>query len=79
MTWDVILTKIGDKREEIARIIRTATGRDATSVEADLDRVSRGEPLAIKSYVTRLLADRLKKDLERHGATAEARESRSAA
>ncbi len=79
MAWDVILTKIGDNRAEVARIIRTATGRDAGSVEADLDRVARGEPLAVKSYATQLLADRLKKDLERHGATAETRAGRSAA
>src|SRR5271166_1693390 len=64
-TVDVILTDSGDKKIQVIKVVRAATGLGLKEAKALVDEA----PKAIKEGIDRGEADKLKADLEEAGAT----------
>ncbi len=65
--FDVVLTAVGDKKVEVIKVVRSATGLGLKEAKDMVD----GAPKAIKEGVAKDEAEGLKKQLEDAGATAE--------
>ncbi|WP_093117351.1 50S ribosomal protein L7/L12 [Thermoleophilum album] len=66
-TVDVILTNAGDKKIQVIKVVRAATGLGLKEAKALVDEA----PKPIKEGVDREEAEKLKKELEEAGATVE--------
>src|ERR1700729_3689459 len=62
--FDVILTAAGDKKIQVIKVVRAATGLGLKEAKALVDEA----PKAIKEGIDRAEADKLKTDLEEAGA-----------
>ena len=65
--FDVVLATIGDKKVEVIKVVRAATGLGLKEAKDMVD----GAPKTIKEGVPKAEAEGLKKQLEDAGATAE--------
>jgi large subunit ribosomal protein L7/L12 len=68
-TVDVVLTGAGDKKIQVIKVVRAATGLGLKEAKALVDEA----PRAVKEGIERDEADRLKAELEEAGATVELR------
>ena len=68
-TVDVVLTGAGDKKIQVIKVVRAATGLGLKEAKALVDEA----PKAIKEGIDREEADKLKQELEEAGATVELR------
>ena len=66
-TVDVVLTAAGDKKIQVIKVVRTATGLGLKEAKALVDEA----PKPIKEGIEREEADKLKAELEEAGGTAE--------
>jgi large subunit ribosomal protein L7/L12 len=66
-TFDVILTAAGDKKIQVIKVVRAATGLGLKEAKALVDEA----PKPVKEGVDREEADRLKGELEEAGASVE--------
>ena len=66
-TFDVVLTAPGDKKIQVIKVVRAATGLGLKEAKALVDEA----PKAIKEGVDKAEADKLKADLEEAGGTVE--------
>src|SRR5438067_9023724 len=66
-TFDVLLTAAGDKKIQVIKVVRAATGLGLKEAKALVDEA----PKPIKEGVEREEADKLKADLEEAGASVE--------
>jgi large subunit ribosomal protein L7/L12 len=65
--FDVVLQAAGDKKIQVIKVVRAATGLGLKEAKALVDEA----PKAIKEGIDRAEADKLKSDLEEAGATVE--------
>ena len=65
--FDVVLQAAGDKKIQVIKVVRAATGLGLKEAKALVDEA----PKAVKEGVDRAEADKLKADLEEAGATVE--------
>jgi large subunit ribosomal protein L7/L12 len=65
--FDVVLTAVGEKKVEIIKIVRAATGLGLTEAKDLVD----GAPKTVKETLPKVDAEALKKQLEDAGAKAE--------
>jgi large subunit ribosomal protein L7/L12 len=63
--FDVVLQAAGDKKIQVIKVVRAATGLGLKEAKALVDEA----PKAIKEGIDRAEADKLKSDLEEAGAT----------
>jgi large subunit ribosomal protein L7/L12 len=68
-TVDVVLTASGDKKIQVIKVVRAATGLGLKEAKALVDEA----PKPVKEGIERDEADRLKAELEEAGATVELR------
>ena len=66
-TFDVVLTGAGDKKIQVIKVVRAATGLGLKEAKALVDEA----PKPVKEGIDRAEADKLKSDLEEAGATVE--------
>ncbi|HXF98621.1 MAG TPA: 50S ribosomal protein L7/L12 [Gaiellaceae bacterium] len=66
-TVDVVLTASGDKKIQVIKVVRAATGLGLKEAKALVDEA----PKPVKEGVEREEADKLKADLEEAGASVE--------
>ena len=66
-TVDVVLTAAGDKKIQVIKVVRAATGLGLKEAKALVDEA----PKAIKEGIERDEADKLKQELEEAGASVE--------
>jgi large subunit ribosomal protein L7/L12 len=66
-TFDVVLTGSGDKKIQVIKVVRAATGLGLKEAKALVDEA----PKAVKEGVDREEADKLKGELEEAGASVE--------
>ena len=66
-TVDVVLTSPGDKKIQVIKVVRAATGLGLKEAKAVVDEA----PKPVKEGVTREEADRIKAELEESGASVE--------
>jgi len=66
-TFDVILKTIGEKKIQVIKVVRAATGLGLKEAKDLVD----GAPKAVKTNVEKAEAEKLKKELETEGATVE--------
>jgi large subunit ribosomal protein L7/L12 len=66
-SFDVMLTAAGDKKIQVIKVVRAATGLGLKEAKALVDEA----PKPVKEGVDRAEADKLKADLEEAGATVE--------
>ena len=66
-TFDVILTAAGDKKIQVIKVVRAATGLGLKEAKALVDEA----PKPVKEGIDREEADKLKGELEEAGATVE--------
>jgi len=66
-TVDVILTGAGDKKIQVIKVVRAATGLGLKEAKALVDEA----PKAVKEGIERDEADKLKQELEEAGASVE--------
>ena len=66
-TFDVVLTAAGDKKIQVIKVVRAATGLGLKEAKALVDEA----PKPIKEGIDRAEADKLKADLEEAGAIVE--------
>ena len=66
-TVDVILTGAGDKKIQVIKVVRAATGLGLKEAKALVDEA----PKPVKEGIDREEADKLKAELEEAGATVE--------
>ena len=66
-TVDVILTSAGDKKIQVIKVVRAATGLGLKEAKALVDEA----PKPVKEGIDREEADKLKQELEEAGATVE--------
>jgi large subunit ribosomal protein L7/L12 len=66
-TADVVLTEVGEKKIEVIKAVRAATGLGLKEAKAVVDEA----PKPVKEGVDREEAEKLKSDLEEAGATVE--------
>jgi large subunit ribosomal protein L7/L12 len=66
-TFDVVLKAAGDKKIQVIKVVRSATGLGLKEAKDLVD----GAPKAVKSGVDKAEAEKLKKELEAEGATVE--------
>src|SRR5579863_5451332 len=66
-SFDVILTAAGDKKIQVIKVVRAATGLGLKEAKALVDEA----PKPVKEGVDRAEADRLKAELEEAGASVE--------
>ena len=65
--FDVVLQAAGDKKIQVIKVVRAATGLGLKEAKAMVDEA----PKSIKEGIDRAEADKLKADLEEAGATVE--------
>ena len=65
--FDVVLTGAGDKKIQVIKVVRAATGLGLKEAKAVVDEA----PKAVKEGIERDEAEKLKADLEEAGATVE--------
>jgi large subunit ribosomal protein L7/L12 len=65
--FDVVLATIGDKKINVIKVVRAATGLGLKEAKDMVD----GAPSTIKEAATKVEADELKQQLEEAGATVE--------
>jgi large subunit ribosomal protein L7/L12 len=65
--FDVVITGAGDKKIQVIKVVRAATGLGLKEAKAVVDEA----PKAVKEGVDREEADKLKAELEEAGATVE--------
>src|ERR1044071_8557586 len=65
--FDVVLTGAGDKKIQVIKVVRAATGLGLKEAKALVDEA----PKAVKEGIEREEADKLKAELEEAGATVE--------
>jgi large subunit ribosomal protein L7/L12 len=65
--WDVVLTGAGDKKIQVIKVVRAATGLGLKEAKALVDEA----PKAVKEGVEREEADKLRAELEEAGGTVE--------
>jgi large subunit ribosomal protein L7/L12 len=65
--FDVVLTGAGDKKIQVIKVVRAATGLGLKEAKALVDEA----PKPVKEGIDRAEADKLKADLEEAGATVE--------
>jgi large subunit ribosomal protein L7/L12 len=63
--FDVVLQAAGDKKIQVIKVVRAATGLGLKEAKALVDEA----PKAVKEGIDRAEADKLKSDLEEAGAT----------
>src|ERR1700743_3116295 len=68
-TVDVIITGAGDKKIQVIKVVRAATGLGLKEAKALVDEA----PKAVKEGIDREEADKLKQELEEAGAVVELR------
>ncbi len=66
-TFDVVLKAAGEKKIQVIKVVRTATGLGLKEAK---DLVE-GAPKVVKEALQKADADKLKKELEEQGATVE--------
>lgn len=66
-TFDVVLKAAGDKKIQVIKVVRAATGLGLKEAKDLVD----GAPKAVKTGVDKAEAEKLKKELEAEGATVE--------
>ena len=66
-TFDVVLTGAGDKKIQVIKVVRSATGLGLKEAKALVDEA----PKPVKEGIDREEADSLKKELEEAGASVE--------
>jgi large subunit ribosomal protein L7/L12 len=66
-TFDVVLTAAGDKKIQVIKVVRAATGLGLKEAKALVDEA----PKAVKEGIERDEADKLKSELEEAGASVE--------
>jgi len=66
-TFDVVITGAGEKKIQVIKVVRAATGLGLKEAKAVVDDA----PKAVKEGVDREEADKLKADLEEAGASVE--------
>ena len=66
-TFDVILKTIGEKKIQVIKVVRAATGLGLKEAKDLVD----GAPKAVKTNIEKAEAEKLKKELEAEGATVE--------
>ena len=66
-TFDVLLTAAGDKKIQVIKVVRAATGLGLKEAKALVDEA----PKPVKEGIDRAEADKLKSELEEAGATVE--------
>ena len=66
-TFDVVLKAAGDKKIQVIKVVRAATGLGLKEAKDLVD----GAPKAIKTGLEKADAEKLKKELEAEGATVE--------
>ena len=66
-TFDVVLQSVGDKKIQVIKVVRAATGLGLKEAKALVDEA----PKPVKEGAEREDADKLKADLEEAGATVE--------
>src|SRR3989440_2683785 len=66
-TFDVVLTGAGDKKIQVIKVVRAATGLGLKEAKALVDEA----PKPVKEAAEKEEADKLKSDLEEAGATVE--------
>ena len=66
-TFDVVLTGSGDKKIQVIKVVRAATGLGLKEAKALVDEA----PKPVKEGIEREEADKLKSELEEAGATVE--------
>jgi large subunit ribosomal protein L7/L12 len=66
-TFDVVLTGAGDKKIQVIKVVRAATGLGLKEAKAVVDEA----PKPVKEGIDRDEADKLKSELEEAGATVE--------
>ena len=66
-TVDVVLTAAGDKKIQVIKVVRAATGLGLKEAKDLVD----GAPKAVKTGIEKAEAEKLKKELEAEGATVE--------
>ena len=65
--FDVVLQAAGDKKSQVIKVVRAATGLGLKEAKALVDEA----PKPVKEGIDRAEADKLKSDLEEAGATVE--------
>jgi large subunit ribosomal protein L7/L12 len=66
-TFDVVLKAAGDKKIQVIKVVRAATGLGLKEAKDLVD----GAPKAVKTGIEKADAEKLKKELEAEGATVE--------
>src|SRR6476661_10332682 len=66
-SFDVVLTGTGDKKIQVIKVVRAATGLGLKEAKDLVD----GAPKAVKTGIEKADAEKLKKELETEGATVE--------
>ena len=66
-TFDVVLKAAGDKKIQVIKVVRAATGLGLKEAKDLVD----GAPKAVKTGIEKAEAEKLKKELEAEGATVE--------
>src|SRR4051812_24682356 len=66
-TFDVVLKAAGDKKIQVIKVVRSATGLGLKEAKDLVD----GAPKAVKTGLEKADAEKLKKELEAEGATVE--------
>jgi large subunit ribosomal protein L7/L12 len=66
-SFDVVLQAAGDKKSQVIKVVRAATGLGLKEAKALVDEA----PKPVKEGIDRAEADKLKADLEEAGATVE--------
>ena len=66
-TFDVVLKAAGEKKIQVIKVVRAATGLGLKEAKDLVD----GAPKAVKSGIEKADAEKLKKELETEGATVE--------
>jgi large subunit ribosomal protein L7/L12 len=66
-TFNVVLTEAGDKKIQVIKVVRAATGLGLKEAKALVDEA----PKPVKEGIEREEADKLKQELEEAGATVE--------
>jgi large subunit ribosomal protein L7/L12 len=66
-TFDVVLTAAGDKKIQVIKVVRAATGLGLKEAKDLVD----GAPKAVKTGLEKADAEKLKKELEAEGASVE--------
>ena len=66
-SFDVVLAAVGDKKIQVIKVVRAATGLGLKEAKAVVDEA----PKVVKEGVSKEDADKLKKELEEAGAAVE--------